>query len=64
MGWFKDSSQYRTLDTIDGEQMEFEWHIFPGSTTLELVREVQKLMSTLGEPEQFQGRNYLRVNVQ
>ena len=22
--WFKSSSQYRTLDTIDGEQMEFE----------------------------------------
>ena len=28
--WFKDSSQYRTLDTIDGEPMEFEWNIFPG----------------------------------
>ena len=25
--WFKDSSQYRTLDTIDGEPMEFEWNI-------------------------------------
>ena len=28
--WFKDSSQYRTLDTIDGEPMEFQWNIFPG----------------------------------
>ena len=28
--WFKDSSQYRTLDTIDGEPMEFDWNIFPG----------------------------------
>ena len=54
--WLKDSSQYRTLDTIDGEPMEFEWNIFPGFTTLELVREVQKLMSKMGEPEQFQGR--------
>ena len=36
--------------------MEFEWNIFPGSTTLELVREVQKLMSKMGEPEQFQGQ--------
>ena len=26
----KSSSQYRTLDTIDGEPMEFEWNIFPG----------------------------------
>ena len=24
--WFKSSSQYRTLDTIDGEPMEFEWN--------------------------------------
>ena len=29
--WFKSSSQYRALDTIDGEPMEFEWNIFlPG----------------------------------
>ena len=26
--WFKCSSQYRALDTIDGEPMEFEWNIF------------------------------------
>ena len=25
--WFKDSSQYRTLDTIDGEPMDIEWNI-------------------------------------
>ena len=30
LGWFKDSSQYRDLDTIDGEPMEFEWNIFTG----------------------------------
>ena len=29
LSWFKDSPQYRTLDTIDGEPMEFEWNIFP-----------------------------------
>ena len=54
--WFKDSSQYRTLDTIDGEPMEFEWNIFPGFTALQLVHGVQKIMSKMGEPEQFQGR--------
>ena len=27
--WFKSSSQYRALETIDGEPMEFEWNIFP-----------------------------------
>ena len=26
LSWFKDSPQYRTLDTIDGEPMEFEWN--------------------------------------
>ena len=25
--WFKSSSQYRALETIDGEPMEFEWNI-------------------------------------
>ena len=29
LSWFKDSPQYRTLDTIDGEPMEFEWNYFP-----------------------------------
>ena len=38
---FKDSPQNRTLDTIDGEPMDFEWNIFPGSTTLPLVDKVQ-----------------------
>ena len=46
---FKDSPQYRTLDTIDGESMEFEWNIFPGFTILELVHEVQKFMNIMGE---------------
>ena len=32
LGWFKESSQYRILETIDGEPMEFEWNIFPGFT--------------------------------
>ena len=54
--WFKDSSQYRTLDRIDGEPMEFEWNIFPGFTTLQHVQEVQKFMNKMGEPSQFQGR--------
>ena len=43
--WFKSSPEYRTLDRIDGEAMEFEWNIFPGFTTLQLVREVQELLS-------------------
>ena len=48
--------RFRILDTIDGEPMEFEWNIFPEFTTLEFVREVQKFMNKMSEPEQFQGR--------
>ena len=44
------------MDTLDGEPMEFEWNIFPGFTTLQFVDEVQKFMSKMGEPKQFQGR--------
>ena len=52
--WFKSSSQYRALDTIDGKPMEFEWNVFPGFTTLQLVREVQELLSRLSvEPENY-----------
>ena len=45
LGWFKDSPQYRILDTSDKEPMEFEWNIFPGFTTLQLVDEVQNFMA-------------------
>ena len=36
--------------------MEFEWNIFPGFTTLQLVDEVQKFMNKMSNPAQFQGR--------
>ena len=54
--WFKDSSQYRTLDTINGELMEFEWNISQDSLHWSLSGKSKKLMSKMGEPEQFQGR--------
>ena len=43
LAWFK-SSEYRTLDGIDGEPIEFEWNIFPGFTTLQLCHKVQDLL--------------------
>ena len=55
--WFKSSSEYRTLDGIDGEPMEFEWNIFPGFTTLQLCHKVQDLLSRLSvTPQKFAGR--------
>ena len=55
--WFKSSSQYRALDTIHGEPMDFEWNNFPGFTTLPLCNKVQEFMSKMSEkPEEFTGR--------
>ena len=55
--WFKSSPEYRALDRIDGEPMEFEWNIFPGFTTLQLCHKVQELLSRLSvTPEKFTGR--------
>ena len=56
LSWFKSSPQYRSLDTIDGEPMEFEWNIFPGFTTLQLVQEDQKFMNKMGDASEFKGR--------
>ena len=56
LSWFKDSSQYRTLDTIDGEPMEFEWNIFPGFTTLQVINKVHEFMSKMDDPSEFKGR--------
>ena len=53
LDWFKDSSQYRTLDIIDGEPMEFEWNIFQRFTTLQLVQEILKFMNKMSDPDQF-----------
>ena len=55
--WFKCSSEYRALDTFDGDPMEFEWNIFPGITTLQLCNRVQEFLSNMStEPEDFTGR--------
>ena len=60
LGWIKYSHNYRNFDRIDGEPMEFEWHIFPGFNTLQLSQEVKELLLTLNEtPENFTGRIFL-----
>ena len=45
---FMDSKQYRELDRISGEPMEFEWMIFQGFTTLQVLFEIQKINDGLG----------------
>ena len=55
--WFMNSRHYRGLDRIDGEPTEFEWKNFPGFTTLQILAEIQTMMTEIKcEPEQFHGR--------
>ena len=55
--WFKSSKEYKALDRIDGEPMEFEWIFFPGFNTLQLSHKVQELLLRLSvTPEKFTGR--------
>ena len=56
LSWFKSSPQYRTLDTIYVEPMEFEWNIFPGFTSLQLINKVHKFTIKMGDPSQFKER--------
>ena len=53
----RTQKQYRELDGIGGEPMEFEWMMFPGYTTLQILLEIQKILKKLDyEQQQFQGR--------
>ena len=55
--WFQNSLQCIELDRIDGEPMEFEWNNFPGFITLQILSEIQNIMTEIKyELEQFQGR--------
>ena len=45
------------MDRIDGEPMEFEWKHFSGVTTVQILDEIQSMMTeSKCEPEQFKGR--------
>ena len=51
------TQEYRNLDRIEGEPMEFEWNIFPGFNTLQLSQEIKELLLRLYEtPENSTGR--------
>ena len=50
-------TRIQSFGKINGEPMEFEWNIFQGFTTLQLVREVQELLSGLStQLPDFTGR--------
>ena len=47
ISWFRGTHRCRELDEIDGDPVEFEWRIYPGHTSLQIVYEMQKLMDSL-----------------
>ena len=59
------SNDHCELDRIDGEPMEFEWKKSQVSLHLQILAEIQNMMTEINEcePEQFQGRIIFIVNV-
>ena len=55
--WNSENNYFRELNRIDGQPMEFEWKIFPGLTSMGILKEIQLMMRELQcEPENFTGR--------
>ena len=60
--WLMNSTQCRELDRSNGEPMEFEWKHVPGFTTLQILAEIQNMMTeTQCELQQLQGRIILMI---
>ena len=54
---FRQFNSYRESLGIDGEPIEFEWNIFPGLTSLEILQNIQgDLQERNIEPEDFEDR--------
>ena len=52
-----ENNHFKDRNRIDGRPTEFEWKIFPGFTTLNLLEEIQNFVKVLQcEPEQFDDR--------
>ena len=51
-----EDRHFKDLNRTDGEPMELEWKVRPGFTTLNILEEIQKIMTeSQCEPEQFKG---------
>ena len=54
---FRKSNSYRDILGIDGDPIEFEWNIFHGRTSLEILQTIQEdLQERNIEPEKFEDR--------
>ena len=47
INWYLETRYLKDLNRIDEEQMEFEWKIFPGFTTLGILEQIQKMMTEM-----------------
>ena len=55
--WNNLSAFYGQLLGIDGEAIEFEWNIFPGFTSMQILQEIQDdLQKRNSKPEKFTDR--------
>ena len=63
MLWFKDSPKYKELDGLDGEPVEFEWKMFPGHTTQEILREIKNAGRMGLYIRRISWKNYFYVDV-
>ena len=41
--WYSDHNYFSELNRIDGQPMEFAWKIFPGFTTVAILKEIQRV---------------------
>ena len=64
LDWFKDSQQHRTLDTIDGEPMEFERNIFTRIYYIAARPRSPKVHEQNGRTRTIPRTKYLHVDVQ
>ena len=63
--WFKVSSQYRALDTIDGGPMEFEWNVFPRIHHIAALQQSPRVpVKNERRTWRFHRRDHLHVDVQ
>ena len=57
LSWLKSSSQFRTLDTIDGEPMEFEWQFSPRIQHIATLQQSPRVLVKMSiEPEDFMSK--------
>ena len=54
---FQQTNEYTELFGMDGEPTEFEWNLFPGFTSFEILEKIRKDLEVQQKnPEQFGGR--------